>query len=526
MEIKSFKKYLAPILGLSISFPIIILIVYFFINSSFSKTFLEDGYIYEYSKNSTILLIGTLFGVLILGTITSYLSARFTYFGSKFFALCFVLPLAYPAYILGYTYVGFFEYRGIFSQIFANPALKVDILNMYGAIFIFSIAMFPYVYIMARVSFGSISKSIFELVSLQKISSTKAFFKIYLPLAYPALFGGALLALMETLSDYGTVLYFGVETFSVGIFKSWFGLDDLVGAINVAIVLLIFVFSLLLVEYNIRKKLRFSSSTNSSEKASKIELKGKENFFAFLISFIVALITLFIPTSILIYWAFLDIFTLDLTAFEYLFNTLSLNIASSLFIISLAFLIVYFLRFFPTKISYATHKLSMLGYSIPGAVVAVGLLIISNFIDRSLGVMFFGGSFIVLIFAYTTRYFAASVGSVENGFSKIPSSIDDVSRIFCENEVKSIFKIYLPILKPYLLSGFLILYIDIAKELPATLILRPFNFDTLAVRIYELASNEMLYKTGFPSLILVTTTAIAVIFLAYKPKRRKTKWKK
>src|SRR5690606_33793423 len=131
MEIKSFKKYLAPILGLSISFPIIILIVYFFINSSFSKTFLEDGYIYEYSKNSTILLIGTLFGVLILGTITSYLSARFTYFGSKFFALCFVLPLAYPAYILGYTYVGFFEYRGIFSQIFANPALKVDILNMY-----------------------------------------------------------------------------------------------------------------------------------------------------------------------------------------------------------------------------------------------------------------------------------------------------------------------------------------------------------------------------------------------------------
>ena len=168
----------------------------------------------------------------------------------------------------------------------------------------------------------------------------------------------------------------------------------------------------------------------------------------------------------------------------------------------------------------------MLGYSIPGAVVAVGLLIISNFIDRSLGVMFFGGSFIVLIFAYTTRYFAASVGSVENGFSKIPSSIDDVSRIFCENEAKSIFKIYLPILKPYLLSGFLILYIDIAKELPATLILRPFNFDTLAVRIYELASNEMLYKTGFPSLILVTTTAIAVIFLAYKPKRRKTKWKK
>ena len=217
----------------------------------------------------------------------------------------------------------------------------------------------------------------------------------------------------------------------------------------------------------------------------------------------------------------MDINTLDFTAFEYLFNTLKLNIISSSFIISLAFFIVYYLRFFPTKVSSFTHKISMLGYSIPGAVVAVGLLLIANYLDRGLGFMFFSGSFIILIFAYTTRYFAASIGSVENGFSKINSSLDDTSRIFCKNEKESIFKIYLPILKPYLLSGFLILYIDIAKELPATLILRPFNFDTLAVRIYELASNEMLYKTGFPSLILVLSTASAVLLLNFKPKRKK-----
>jgi len=168
-----------------------------------------------------------------------------------------------------------------------------------------------------------------------------------------------------------------------------------------------------------------------------------------------------------------------------------------------------------------THKLSILGYSIPGAVVAVGLIIIANFIDKSFGIFFFSGSFIILIFAYTTRYFASSIGSVENGFSKIDSSIDDTSKIFCKSEIQAIFKIYLPLLKPYLISGFLILYIDIAKELPATLILRPFNFDTLAIRVYELATNEMLYKTGFPSLILVLTTAIAVLLLNSKFIRRK-----
>ena len=521
MEIKTLKSLVAPILGLFISLPILILIIYFLFQGSLNKEFFSNSLLIDYTLNTSILILFVAIFVAILGVISSYLSARFEYFGSKFFSICFVLPLAYPAYIFGYTYVGFFEFRGLLSQIFDNSSIKLDILNMSGAIFIFTIAMFPYVFILARISFSMISKTVVELVALQKLSPKKAFFKVYLPLSYPAIFAGSILAIMETLSDYGTVLYFGIETFSVGIFKSWFGYGDLAGAINVAIILLIFVFSILLVEHNIRKKFRFSSSTNSDEKAKKIKLSGKNNFYAFLISFFIALFTLFIPSGVLIYWTILDFNTLDFSAFEFLLNTLKLNVVSSFFIIILSFFIIYFLRFFPTKVSNITHKLSMLGYSIPGAVVAVGLLIIANSIDKALGVLFFSGSFIILIYAYATRYFASSIGSVENGFSKINSSIDDVSRIFCKKESESIFKIYLPILKPYLLSGFLILYIDIAKELPATLILRPFNFDTLAVRIYELASNEMLYKTGFPSLVLVFTTAIAVLFLNNKPKKRK-----
>ena len=521
MEINKLKYSIAPIIGLCIALPILSLLLYFVLNGDFNFEFLFSDIVKGYISNTTILVLGTFAFVVILGTISSYLSARFEYFGDKIFAVLFVLPLAYPAYILGYTYVGFFEYRGILSDIVGNINTRYDILNMSGAIFIFGIAMFPYVYILARVSFGSISSTVSELVSLHKINPIKAFFKVYLPLAYPAIFAGSILAIMETLSDYGTVLYFGIETFSVGIFKSWFGYGDLIQSIYVAIALLIFVFAILWTESLIRKKYRFVSSTFSGKKAPKIKLEGKYNFIAFLISFLIATITLFIPTMVLIYWFILDIHTLDFTTFDYLYNTLSLNIFSSVVIISLSFIVVYMLRFYPSKIGAITHKLSILGYSIPGAVVGVGLLIISSFVDTSLGHVLFGGTFFILIFAYTTRYFASSIGSIENGFSKIDASIDDATKIFGKSESNNIFKVYLPLMKPYILSGFLILYIDIAKELPATLILRPFNFDTLAIRIYELASNELLYKIGFPGLILVGTTAIAVILLNSKFTRKK-----
>lgn len=407
----------------------------------------------------------------------------------------------------------FLSFVVYYHQFFDNPTLRLDIQNIYGAIFIFGISMFPYVYILSRVSFGSISSTVSELVSLSKISPIKAFFRVYFPLAYPAIFAGSILAIMETLSDYGTVVYFGVDTFSVGIFKNWFGYGDLAGAIRVAIVLLVFVFGILWTESLIRKKYRFASSTHSGKKSPKIKLQGIQNLLAFSVSFIIVLFTLLIPTGVLIYWFWLDIDSLDFSAFGFLYNTLSLNIASSLIIIFLSFVVVYLIRFYPSKLSNVTHKLSILGYSIPGAVVGVGLLLFSHFIDRTLGSMVLSGTFFMLVFAYTTRYFAVSIGSIENGFSRIDSSIDDATKIFGKSESGNIFKVYLPLMKPYIISGFLILYIDIAKELPATLILRPFNFDTLAVRIYELASNEMLYKVGFPSLLLVVTTAVAVLLL-------------
>lgn len=515
-----FKYFIAPFIGLSISLPILALILYFVFKSDFSFGLLNNQELVSYLKNTSLLTIGTFIAVVILGTLSAFLNARFEYTWSKFFGFAFILPLAYPAYIIGYTYVGFFEYRGILAELL-NMNIKLDILNLSGAIFIFGISMYAYVYILARVSFSSVSSTVAELISLQKMSSLKAFFMVYLPLAYPAIFAGSILAIMETLSDYGTVLYFGIDTFSVGIFKNWFGYGDLLGAINVAMVLLVFVFGILAVEAKIRQKYRFVSSTHSGKKIEKVKLTGIKNFYAFGVSFLICTVALFIPSGVLVYWFILDIDTLDFEIFGFLYNTLSLNILSSAIIIFLSFLSVYFIRFYPSKLSQITHKISILGYSIPGAVIGIGVLIFANLVDNSLGHVVLGGSIAMLVFAYASRYFAVSIGSIDNGFSRIDKSIDDASKVFSKSEIKNFFVIYLPLMKPYIISGFLILYIDIAKELPATLLLRPFNFDTIAVRIYELASNEMLYKVGFPSLLLVITTAVAVVLLNTKIVRGK-----
>ena len=292
---------------------------------------------------------------------------------------------------------------------------------------------------------------------------------------------------MEVLSDYGTVAYFGVDTFSVGIFKSWFGYGNLKEAINLSMMLLVVVFALMFGEARLRAKFRFISSTHSAKKAAKIKLKGWRNVVIFTLSLLIATVTLFIPLGVLLYWFYLDFHTLEWDTLGYLCRTLSLNGISSLFIIALAFMMVYASRFYPSRWGVLSQKLSMLGYSIPGAIVGIGILLLTNFIDQSLGKVVLGGSFVALVFAYLTRYFAASIGSVENGFSKIDKSIDDATKVFGTDEFERIFRVYLPLMQPYLLSGFLILYIDLAKELPATLLLRPFNYDTIAIRIYDLS---------------------------------------
>lgn len=511
MEIVAKKSLIPPLFGVIISTPIIYLVL-FALSGEITMDGIKSLNIGTYALNTTLLVAGVLFLVLIFGGVSAYLVARFEFFGSRFYSIALALPLALPSYIVGYTYNGIFEYAGLLSQL-TSLDLRFDILNIYGAIFIFSISMFPYLFIVAKAATQSLSNSVDEVVRLSGVGEFRAFFTIYLPLIYPALFIGIFLCSMEVISDYGTVIYFGVETFSVGVFKQWFGYANLEGAIQISIALMLFVFVILLLESKAKAKIRYSSSSFSSKKLQKKRLKKTQAFFASLFCFVLFFISFITPLCVLVYWSYLDLESFDFDYLVLFFNTLSLNLGSSLSIMFLAFIVLFFITNYKTKLSTISYKLSLLGYSIPGAVVGIGALLLFSSFDNLLGAYIFGGSFFVLMFAYLIRFYPAGVGSLNSGFSKVTNELNEASKLYGKDESMRIKSVYLPLVKGSLISGFLIVFIDISKELPATLMLRPFNFDTLAIRVYELAQNEMLPTLGIPSLMLLSMTIVAVLLL-------------
>lgn len=514
MELKHFKSLIAPVFGAILAIPLLYIFVYSFFNEFSLNAFLNLN-LAAYSLNTAILLFGSGILVFILGGLSAFFVTRFEFIGGRFFALTLALPLAIPSYIVGYVYNGIFEYSGLLSQLM-NTDEYFSILNIWGAIFIFGISMYPYVFIVAKSAFSGLSNSIDEVVKLQGIGSFRAFFKVYLPLVYPAIFIGLFLVSMEIISDYGTVVYFGVETFSVGIFKQWFGYSDLQGAIKIAFVLMLFVFTFLMIESRIKSNTRYATGSFSSKKMEKIQLKGWKEFLVFLFCAILFTIAFIVPLGVLVYWAILDPQSGSLDLWQYTLGTLSLNLGSSFMIIFLAFVVLYFSLLYGSTLSKIAYKVSLLGYSIPGAVVGIGALLFFGSLDNLMGKYFFGGSFFVLIFAYLVRFYPAGVGALNSGFSKISNELQEAGKLYAKGETARMFRVNFPLLKGAFLSGFLIIFIDISKELPATLLLRPFNFDTLATRIYELASNEMLPALGLPSLVLIGLTTVAVLLLNLK----------
>lgn len=511
MELRRLKPLIAPFFGAILSIPIVYLLFYSLFQGFSFELFLNLN-LGAYATNTTILLIGAGVLVFVLGGLSAFFVSRFEFLGSKFFTLSLSLPLAIPSYVIGYVYNGIFEYGGLFTQI-TGIEKHSSILNIWGAMVVFGLSMYPYVFIVTRTAFCGLSSSVDEVVKLQGVGPIRSFFRIYLPLVYPALFIGLFLVSMEIISDYGTVIYFGVETFSVGVFKQWFGYADLQGAIKIALVLMLFVLVFLMIESRVKSKTRYASGSFSSKLMERKRVQGWRGIGIFIFCTLLFGLAFVVPFMVLVYWAILDLQSGSLDLWKYTIGTLTLNFGSSFLIMVFAFIVLYFTLNYQTKLSKITYKISLLGYSIPGAVVGIGALLAFSSLDNMLGKYFFGGTFFVLIFAYIVRFYPAGVGSLNSGFSKISKELQEASKLYGKNELFQMWRIYLPIVKGAFLSGFLIVFIDISKELPATLLLRPFNFDTLATRIYELASNEMLPALGLPSLVLVSLTTIAVLLL-------------
>lgn len=480
----------------------------------------------EYIINSIFLILGVSFFVVLIGVLSSWLVTNYDFFGKSFFEWALILPLAVPPYILAYTFTEIFDTYGsannLLNSIFLFDEKKVffpSVRNIYGAIAVFSFTLYPYVYLVSRMAFVNQSISIIEAGRILGLSRVGAFFKLSIPLIRPAIFAGLALVIMETLSDFGAVEHFAIATFTTGIFRTWYGMYDLNTAMQLASLLLIFVTIFLVFERLSRKKAAFVSSNSLYKKHKVMKLKGSYSFFAMLFCLIPVFIGFILPIIELINWTInykLDFFNRDFL--KSAFNSLLLALIAAFLCTMIAFLINFTARYQGNKLLSFLSSTLMLGYAVPGLILAIGITQLLTIIDNSFNLftidIVLTGSLIGLIIAYIIKSYALSNSTIESGFQRISNSLDDISKTLNISGIKLMYKIHFPLLRTGLLTSILLVGSEVIKELPATLILRPFNFETLAVSAYNYASEERMYEAAAPSIAIVIVGLLPIIILS------------
>jgi len=480
----------------------------------------------EYIINSIFLILGVSFFVVLIGVLSSWLVTNYDFFGKSFFEWALILPLAVPPYILAYTFTEIFDTYGsantLLSNIFLFDEKKVffpSVRNIYGAIAVFSFTLYPYVYLVSRMAFVNQSISIIEAGRILGLSRVGAFFKLSIPLIRPAIFAGLALVIMETLSDFGAVEHFAIATFTTGIFRTWYGMYDLNTAMQLASLLLIFVTIFLVFERLSRKKAAFVSSNSLYKKHKVMKLKGSYSFFAMLFCLIPVFVGFILPIIELINWTInykLDFFNKDFL--KSAFNSLLLALIAAFLCTMIAFLINFTARYQGNKLLSFLSSTLMLGYAVPGLILAIGITQLLTIIDNSFNLftidIVLTGSLIGLIIAYIIKSYALSNSTIESGFQRISNSLDDISKTLNISGIKLMYKIHFPLLRTGLLTSILLVGSEVIKELPATLILRPFNFETLAVSAYNYASEERMYEAAAPSIAIVIVGLLPIIILS------------
>ena len=523
---ESSLKILPIFLFLLFVAPVIIVLSSLFYGYSENWFHLYNYVISEYIINSIFLIIGVSFFVVLIGVLSSWLVTHYNFAGKSFFEWALILPLAVPPYILAYTFTEIFDTYGsaniLLNNIFLFEDKKVffpNVRNIYGAIAVFSFTLYPYVYLVSRMAFINQSISIIEAGRVLGLSRVGAFFKLSIPLVRPAIFAGLALVIMETLSDFGAVEHFAIVTFTTGIFRTWFGMNDLNTAMQLASLLLIFVTVFLVIERISRREVSFVSSNSLYKKYDIIELRGYKNFFAMLFCFTPIFMGFILPITELLNWTInykLDFFNIDFL--ESSFNSLLLAIITALLCTMISFLINFSSRFQSNKFLSTLSSTLMLGYAVPGLILAIGITQLLTFLDNYIEFLKFNfiltGSLIGLIIAYIIKSYALSNSTIEASFQRVSSSLDDVSKTFNISGMKLIYKIHFPLVKTGLLTSILLVGSDVIKELPATLILRPFNFETLAVSAYNYASEERMYEAAAPSIAIVAVGLLPIIILS------------
>ena len=492
----------------------------------------------DYIRNTLVLVTGTALGVLAFGLTSAWLVAVCRFPGRRIFEWALVLPLAFPAYVIAYTYTDLLQVSGPVQTFIrdltgwsARDYWFPPIRSLGGAIAMLSLVLYPYVYLLGRAAFVQQSSGILEAARTLGHGPWGAFLKVALPMARPALVAGVLLALMETLADFGTVAYFGVPVFTTGIYRAWFSLGDPVSAAKLSAVLLAFVFILVALERWNRGSMRFHQVGAPAAERKPYQLEGWHAALAVIACSIPLFFGFLLPGARLAWLAWIGgDAQFGARYLRLLWNSVSLAGISAIVAVTAAVIVGYGLRLSPGAPMRLVHRISGLGYAIPGSVIAVGVLIPLAAADRGLRswmVSWFGiepgliltGGILGLVFAYVARFLAVSLQSVDAGLARITPAMDDAARALGDGPSRTLRRVHMPILRANLLTAGLIVFVDVMKELPATLILRPFDFDTLAVQAYRLAADERLAEASTASLAIVLAGLIPVIILARQVSR-------
>lgn len=483
---------------------------------------------------SAMLVALVTLGVAVLGATAAWLVAAYEFRGRSFFEWALLLPMAMPAYIVAYAYTDALQFSGpVQSALRAwtgwgpGDYVFAQIRSVPGAAFVFTVVLYPYVYLLARTAFLARTASMQEAARSLGMTPLRAWWHVDLPLARPAIVAGSLLALMETLADYGAASYFGLQTFTTAIYRAWFSHGDRVAAAQLSVVLLLVVLCVIALEQRARGRARYFAAPNSIRPAVRQPLQGVRGPLAALACCVPLGLGFVVPVVLLLRlmppWEQIDVSGLQ----QALANTAFLGVAAALMVVGVVLVMAYVLRYAPqpARLPALAARALGLGYAVPGAVIAVGVLIplaaFDNALDAWVSSLWGGhtgllitGSVAALLYAYLVRYFAVAHQPIEAGLARVTDSMEASARCLGASPAQAFARVHLPLILPSVLAAALLVFVDVVKELPATLVLRPFDFDTLAIVAYHFASDERLGHAAAPALAIVAAGLLPVLLLS------------
>ena len=508
--------------------PVITVFASFFETTSNYYEILKNTFLVEYIFNSLTLLLSVLLLTFIIGTGAAYLVSFYRFPGSEFFKWALILSFAVPPYIYAYSLTAFFENYGtaftILKNLFGEANYNKNIPKfdgMFGAILSISFSLYAYVYILARASFLYQSQNLIDLGKNLGFSRFKSFFKVILPAARPAIVAGLSLVAMETLAEFGAVDFFSINTLTTGIYNSWIYFDDLAFDNRISFFLLLFIFSLFILENLSRRRAKYHFNSKGGLKQKvKIKLLGINAFLAFIFCFFIFFVSFLFPLSQMLYWTIKfpeNLFDLEIT--NLVLNTLYLVLLSSLVLIIFSLISNYGNRVSNNKTLNFLSTLSISGYAIPGVILAIAFITFIAWFDDSIIKSFgfssikkiFIGSVFGLVLVYFIRFYSLAFNGIKSGYEKMNISVDESAYLLGYSKRKTFTNIHIPFLRNSLLFIIILISLEIIRELPITLILRPFNFETFATTAYISASEDLLEAAAVPSLFLILIASLFII---------------